>query len=477
MKLPSNRTKIVCTIGPSSDSPQRLEELIGAGMNVARLNFSHGTFEEHRRVIGNIREASRAAGRRVAVLADLPGPKIRVGDIPSGRMDLVPGGELTLTTGPEAGEGPAVPVNYPQLPDLLKPGDPVFLNDGLIELEVLEVLSRRVRCLVRTGGELDSGKGVNLPGVDFAAGAFTDRDRRCLEFALEQGVDAVGQSFVGSAEDVRTLRAAASSLGKAPFVVAKIERARALREIDGILAEADAVMVARGDLGVEVPIERMAVVQKELLTQAALRGRPVIVATQMLDSMTRHPRPTRAEATDAANAVLDGADCVMLSGETAVGRHPVAATVMLAKIAAEAEAYRAAVRPEIPGAPDGEEGKDPRDVIALSVARAAGQVEAAAIFVPTVSGATARSVARFRLPQWVVAVSPHEETCRNLQFSSGVWAEHERNHPESWNAFVRAWVRDHGVGGTTAILTEGPSGRNPAANHRMEMVALGDGGG
>ncbi|MFC1829305.1 pyruvate kinase, partial [Thermodesulfobacteriota bacterium] len=368
MKLPASKTKIVCTIGPASESPELLEKMIQAGMDVARLNFSHGDFSGHREVIQNIRTAERALGRRVAIMADLPGPKMRIGQFKKEPVMLKPGNSFLLTTEKVLGDQYRVSSGFTQLPQVVKPGDRLFLKDGLIQLIVEKVEGNDVHCQIRVGGELRSRKGLNFPGINLGISAFTNRDRECLQFALDQGVDAVSQSFVETAADIEAVFDAASAMGHRPFVIAKIERAGALDHIDGILQVADGIMIARGDLGVEIPIEQIAVVQKRLMIQANLLGKPVITATQMLESMTNSRLPTRAEATDVANAVLDGTDCVMLSGESAMGRYPLESVKMLVKIAAAIEVHRPKYRmQEILKA----EGKDSSlrlsDLIALSV--------------------------------------------------------------------------------------------------------------
>jgi pyruvate kinase len=303
--------------------------------------------------------------------------------------------------------------------------------------------------------------------------AFTDYDRKCLEFAAGEGIDAVSQSFVERAEDVRAVRAAASALNYSPFVIAKIERSGALTHIDKILEAADGIMIARGDLVVEMPIERIALVQKDLMRRANLLGKPVITATQMLESMTVNKRPTRAEATDAANAVLDGTDCVMLSGESAIGKYPVEAVSMLARIAAATEPGISGGTLESVLRAGRRNGKTHlADLIALSVRTTFERVTPAAVFVPTRSGATARSITRFRLPVWIIGVSSQESTCQRLQFSFGVYPVCEDEHPEDWRDYIRKRLDTHGVKGDLVILTEGPSSRHPEANHRMEIIDL-----
>jgi pyruvate kinase len=287
-------------------------------------------------------------------------------------------------------------------------------------------------------------------------------------------VDAVSQSFVESGADITAVRNAANALGYNPLIIAKIERSRALEHMAGILEAADGIMIARGDLGVEIPIEQIAYVQKQLTRQANVLGKPVITATQMLESMTDNRRPTRAEATDVANAILDGTDCVMLSGESAMGKYPVEAVLMLAKIAESIEPHRPPhpLREALQSI--GHPGRTGlTDLIAANVETTLEQISPAAIFVPTHSGATARSVGRFRLPAWIVAVSPKEATCQQLQFSYGVTPVCEADHPDQWNAYVKDWLRAHKMEGNLVVLTEGPSPKNPDANHRLEIIDLG----
>ena len=473
MALPANKTKIVCTIGPASESPEIMEHMIRAGMNIARLNFSHGDFPSHKKVIENLRASSRAIGQRVAIMADLPGPKMRIGQLAQEPIELRSGDSFTLTTEDIVGDSRRVSVSFARLAEAVKPGDTLFLNDGFIQLKAEKVEGNDVECKVAVGGELRSRKGLNLPGIDLGISAFTDRDHQCLEFAMEQRVDAVSQSFVESAKDIAAVRDAAGALGYNPFIIAKIERAGALKHMDGILEAVDGIMIARGDLGVEIPIEEIAVVQKRLMRQANLLGKPVITATQMLESMTGNRRPTRAESTDVANAIIDGTDCVMLSGESAMGKYPVEAVEMLARIAATIEPRRTdyPVREAVKA--HSQEGKIKlTDLIALSVETTLEHISPAVVVVPTRSGATARSIARFRLPVWIAAVSSQETTCQGLQFSYGVYPVHEPDHPEDWNAYIRDWLRSHEVEGHLVVLTEGPSSKHPEANNRMELIDL-----
>jgi pyruvate kinase len=473
MNLPPNKTKIVCTIGPASDSPEMMERLLLAGMNVARLNFSHGDFSGHGRVIRNLRTAARMTGRRLAILADLPGPKMRIGQLAGEPIELKPGDHFILTNEEIQGDAGRVSVSFSDLPKVVRPGVTLFLNDGLIQVEVEKVEGNDVHCRVVVGGELRSRKGLNLPGIDLGISAFTDHDRNCLKFALENGVDAISQSFVNRADDIMAVRTAAAELGYQPFIIAKIERSNALEHEEEIIDAADGIMIARGDLGVEVPIERIPVVQKRLMRLANMRAKPVITATQMLESMTQNRRPTRAEATDVANAILDGTDCVMLSGESAMGSYPAEAVEMLVKIAAAIEPYRPAIKVEEMFKGVELKGRlRPAHLIALGVETSLEYVTPAAVFVPTRSGATARRIASFRLPVWIAAVSSQETTCQRLQFSSGVRPVYEPDHPEDWNAYAGKWVSGHGLSGDLVILTEGPSTKHPEANYRMEVIDL-----
>ncbi|MEJ2730307.1 MAG: pyruvate kinase [Deltaproteobacteria bacterium] len=473
MPFPANKTKIVCTIGPASDSPEVLEQMIRAGMNIVRLNFSHGDFASHAETIQKVRAVSRATGRRIAIMADMPGPKIRVGEFQEEPIELEPDDHFILTTEDIIGNETRVSVSFPRLPRVVRPEDKLFLNDGLIEIEVIKVKGNDVHCKVLVGGHLRSRKGLNLPGIDLGVSAFTDHDRECLKFALEHGVDAVSQSFVETKADINAVRKAAKDFGHDPFIIAKIERVRARNHIDDILDAADGIMIARGDLGVEIPIEKMAIAQKMLMHKANLAGKPVITATQMLESMIHNRRPSRAEATDVANAILDGTDCVMLSGESATGGYPVDATAMLAKIAAAIEPYRN-INPVKGKLVSRREDDDAHleDLIALSVETTLERITPPTVIVPTRSGATARSITRFRLPVWITAFSRYEKTCQDLMFSYGVFPICEPEHPEDWKQWARNWLQTIGEVGNLVVLTEGPSTKHPYRNNRMEILDL-----
>lgn len=475
MSFPPNKTKIVCTIGPASDAPATLQTMIQAGMNVARLNFSHGDFQGHRDIIKKIRAASEAAGKRVAIMADLPGPKMRIGELAQEPVELKAGDPFTLTTENIVGDAERVSVSFARLPRAVKPDDRLFLNDGYIQIQVMEVRGDNVHCKVIVGGQLRSRKGLNLPGIDLGISAFTDHDHECLKFALENGVDAVSQSFVETAADITAVRQAAAEIGHDPFIIAKIERAGARSHLPAILQAADGIMIARGDLGVEIPIEQIAVAQKTIMRQANMSGKPVITATQMLESMTTNRRPTRAEATDVANAILDGTDCVMLSGESAMGQYPVESVTMLARIAAAIEPYRTSmsVREALRSNSEEELNKvKMEDLIAMSVETTLQRITPPTVIVPTHSGATARSIARFRLPVWITAVSSQAKTCQNLMFSYGVFPVCEPEHPENWTSWAKNLLASQGLAGDLVVLTEGPSTRRPDRNNRMEIIDL-----
>jgi pyruvate kinase len=471
--LPANKTKIVATIGPASESPEILAQLIRAGLNVARLNFSHGDLSRHAEMIRRIRDAASETGRRVAIMADLPGPKMRLGKIDPEPIQLLPGARFTLTNDDIVGDAHRASMSFEPLPRVVKPGNRIFLNDGLVQLVVERVVGNDVECRVAVGGELRSRKGLNLPGVELGISAFTEHDRACLEFALGSGVDAVSQSFVERSADIHAVRAAAAKMGAHPFTIAKIERADALAHFDEILAAADGIMVARGDLGVEVPIEEIAYTQKQLIAKANLAGKPVITATQMLESMVASRLPTRAEATDVANAILDGTDCVMLSGESAMGKFPEEAVTMLAKIAAFTEAHRprttlAAQREFV----QQQRAMSAGDRMAALVERALDTVPCDAVLVPTRGGTMARAISRCKPSVWIIAPSCDPSASQNLAFSYGVHPVDLVEEPDDWCQWAAQWMHKNGIAAERVMLVAGPSPRNPNANHRIELMQL-----
>jgi pyruvate kinase len=473
LQLPSKKTKIVCTIGPASESRETLERMIRGGMNVARLNFAHGDLESHRRVIENVRAAARTVGQRVTIMGDLPGPKMRIGRLAEESVELERGQSFILQAEEVRGDSRRASLNFSGLPKAVTPGDKIFVNDGFIELEVREVRGQQVHCQVMVGGELRSHKGVNLPGIDLGISAFTDHDRQFLEFACEQGLDAIGQSFVQDAGDIKAVRAAAASLNYRPFIIAKIERSRAVENLDAILESTDGIMVARGDLGVEIPIEEIALAQKHIIRRANLFGRPVITATQMLESMVNHRRPTRAEATDVANAILDGTDCVMLSGETAAGSYPIEAVAVMARIASVTEPHCSSGDvAQLLESDKAREKISEDDLISLTIHLSVDTLSPEAVVTPTLSGATARRVSRFRLPVWIVAVSPDELTCQGLQFSYGVYPVHETVRPTSWERYARDWLAKRGLDTNLALLTLGAGTGHTGGTNQIAIVDL-----
>ncbi len=419
------RAKIVATLGPATAGAGSLEKLFEQGLDVARLNFSHGRQEEHAQVLDRVRAASRHLGRAVAVLQDLQGPKIRTGPLKAGKagVTLRPGAELVITTeGEVVGDEKLVSTTYPHLAEDVRPGDRLLIDDGLIELRVLSTDGVRTRAEVVEGGVLGEHKGINLPGVTLRAEALSEKDRADLAFGLAHGVDYVALSFVRHAEDVALCRAEMERAGRVVPIVAKIEKPEALDRIDAIIAAADGVMVARGDLGVEILPERVPTLQKEICRKANAAGKPVIIATQMLNSMIEHPRPTRAEASDVANAIWDGADAVMLSGETASGRFPLPALQMMDRIVREAEA---AVRPQAIRI-DAAAGTSVRpaaeigEVVPAAACDAAAVSGAVAICCFTLRGETARQLARYRPTMPIVAFSPDQAIRRRLALLWGV---------------------------------------------------------
>ena len=409
-------TKIVCTIGPASSSPSVLGHMIRAGMDVARINFSHGTYEEHLKSIKAIRKVSHSLRRPVAILQDLPGPKLRVGKLASDPMHLRRLDTVTLTTKPSKARG-KIPVAYPHLPKAVRKGDMVYLADGSIRLEVLRTTRDEVEARVLVGGDLVSGKGLNLPRLRTRVPAITREDREHLHFGLENNLDIVAVSFVQRAEDIRMARRVAEEKGREIFVVAKIEKKEAVEDLEEIVKEADGVMVARGDLGVELSLERIPIVQKRIIFEANRSAKPVITATQMLESMISSPSPTRAEVTDIANAIIDGSDALMLSEETAIGGYPVEAVRVLQKVAQETERY---LPKEITQQRRMWHENSQEDAIAFAACETALQISAAAIVTPTRTGKTARRVSKYRPPLPIVALTSHADVEKQLLLSWGV---------------------------------------------------------
>ncbi len=411
------RTKIVATIGPCSCDAKTLTKLITAGMNVARLNFSHGTHEEHAQYIETIREVSKKLNNPIAILQDLSGPKVRIGDFTEDSITLVQGAHFTLSTTPCDGTKERVFINYPHLHEEVKKGSIIMLDDGRRKLEVISISGNDINTLVLVGGTIKGRRGVNIPGAFRKINAITRKDHRDLAFGLEQNVDFVALSFVRSGKDIEKLRALIehSAPKHTPLIIAKIETVEAVENIDNIIKVADGVMVARGDLAVEVSPENVPFMQKEIVHKSIAAGKPVIVATQMLESMIESPVPTRAEVGDVANAILDGTDAVMLSQESAMGDYPVEAVAMMAKIACKTEnhsTYRDIYRGS--GASDNAETVD---AIGRSVVNATHATNAKAIVALSESGFTARMISRGRPTRPIIVLTPCEETARQLALS------------------------------------------------------------
>jgi len=415
------RTKIVATLGPASSRPECLAQLIDAGMDVARLNFSHGVYADHAANIAAVRAAAAAAGRPITVLQDLQGPKIRTGALAHGQaVDLRDGQPFTITNRDVTGAAECVSTTYAPLPAEVNPGDRVLLSDGLIELRVVSASATDVLCEVVHGGSLREHQGINLPGVRLSAAAVTDKDIEDLRFGLEQDVDMVAISFVRRAADVQQVKDLIRQAGKDTPVIAKIERPEAVEVLPDILAVADGVMVARGDLGVEMPPEQVPLAQKQIITAANRCAVPVITATQMLESMIHNPRPTRAEVSDVANAILDGSDAVMLSGETSIGEYPVETVRMMARIAeaVEGRGRSSDVAGALPWALPEEHSTAFSIAAAVSAIVQTLPVKAVCVF--TQSGSTARLVASYRPGVPILAFTPFERVYRRLALLWGV---------------------------------------------------------
>jgi pyruvate kinase len=414
------RTKIVCTIGPASESPEMLEALIRAGMDVARLNFSHGTYDEHKQRIDRIREAARRVGKHVGIMLDIKGPKIRTGKIQGGQAELKDGATIVLTVDPlEYGTAERVSISYEGLVEDVYPGAPIRIDDGLIGLVVERVEGRDIVCRVTNGGILRDRKGINVPGVTLRIPGVTEKDAADIRFGIEQGVDFIAASFVRKAADVLEVRRLLEEQDYHADIIAKIETQEGLDRLAEIVEVADGIMVARGDLGVEVPTEEVPLAQKRMIALCNAAGKPVITATQMLDSMQRNPRPTRAEASDVANAIFDGTDAIMLSGETAAGRYPLEAVRTMAQIAERAE--RALAEHEVAGRHKTGVERAITDVIGHAAQTMASDLGVKAILTATTSGYSARMMAKHRPAAPIVAATPRPEVARRLTVTWGVY--------------------------------------------------------
>ncbi len=417
--MKDKKTKIVCTIGPASESPEILEKMIQAGMNVARLNFSHGSYPSHAKLIKNIRIAAKKLNTSIAIMQDLQGPKIRVGEMPEAGIMLKDGQHLTLTTRAIKGTAEVIPVQYKHLPKDVNSGDRILICDGLIDLKVESVKGQDIECKVIIGGLVKSHKGINVPTASISANPITDKDKKDLEFGLKNDVDYIALSFVKTAANIAELRELIREKHGQAKIIAKIERHEAIENIEEIIHEADGIMVARGDMGVEIPPEHVPLVQKRINKMANLHGKPVIIATEMLQSMIENPRPTRAEVSDVANAVFDHTDAIMLSNESAVGKYPVQAVQLLSRIAISIESelkrhqkYRNN-QPFIEDVPLS-------FATCSSAAHMASEIEARLIVATTVSGFTAQELAKHRIYVPIVAITEDPKVVNQLQLVWGI---------------------------------------------------------
>jgi len=472
------RTKILCTIGPASRETETLRALVRSGMDVARLNFSHGDAETHHENVKRIRSAAEAEGCPVAIQVDLQGPKFRMGKIVDEGVTVTDGDTVTLTTEDLTGRMPeALPVQNENFPDLVEKGARILIDDGLIELMVSSIQGREVRCRVLSGGNVKNNKGINLPGVSADLPSLTEKDFQDLAHALEWDVDWIALSFVRTAGDVEKLKSSIRDLTDRPVpVMAKIEKPEALENIDEIIEAADAIMVARGDLGIEIPTEQVPMAQKRIIARCNEVGLPVVTATQMLDSMIRNPRPTRAEASDVANAILDGTDAVMLSGETTIGRHPLEALQTMERIICEVEGERA----EIPVRPFRPLKESVNLSIARAVARAARDaaqdLDLAAIIAVTASGYTARIVSRYRPGAPIIAITPDDRVQRRLMLYWGVRAllapRTDNTDEMIANALVTVQERGLVKKDDLVAITAGTAGSEPGTTNLLRIHAV-----
>lgn len=479
LKLPSHKTKIVCTIGPSSRTEPMLKKMMKHGMNVARLNFAHGTFEEHKEDIRRIRSAAAEMNLPITILIDLPGPKIRIGKLKSEPLILKKGENVTFTSKKILGTPSLIPVNYNKLPASVSKGYTIYLNDGFIQLRVLKTFEDEVNCKVIIGGQLLSYKGLNIPKTKIQIDPATPADLKIVDFGLKEGVDTFGLSFVEKASDIIKIKRYAKKKGQDIHVVAKIEREEAVKNIEEILASADAIMIARGDLGVQIPLEDVPAVQKKIIHKANILGIPVITATQMLESMSDNIRPTRAEVTDVANAILDGTDAVMLSEETAIGKFPIESVAMMAKIAASTEKARKDCRSSLNLMEYFRRMANPKkvhveDVISLNVIDAIGMLGIRFVMTPTHTGNTPRRISRFKPGCWILSFSHNEKTCNFLAFSYGVRPFVMKKKVDRWPDVMLDFLKDSGLAkrGERVILTEGLSTTRVGGTDSLQIITV-----
>lgn len=470
------RTKIVCTIGPASDSVETLKQLIHNGMNVARLNFSHGTHEDHAKRVEMIRQAAAEVGIDVGIMLDTKGPEIRTGLLEGNKIELKTGNTMVLTTEQVPGTAERLSVSYQGLPGDVSPGTRILIADGLVELEVVSAENTEILCKIINGGEIGSQKNVNLPGVVVNLPAITEKDTLDIYFAVEKGLDFIAASFIRSASDVLAVRKVLESKGSDIQIIAKIENHQGVENIDEILKVADGVMVARGDLGVEIPTEEVPLIQKMLIQKCNRLGKPVITATQMLDSMINNPRPTRAEATDVANAIFDGTDAIMLSGETAAGKFPVEAVAIMDKIAVRTE--RALGFEELLGRKEISPMRTVTDAISHATCTTALDLGATAIITSTKSGHTARMVSKYRPRARIIAVTPRMEVVRKMTLVWGVMPLLEsetRNTDEMIAAAIKASLSANLIKcGDLVVITAGIPVGVPGTTNMLKVHIVGD---
>lgn len=462
------KSKIVCTIGPASESLENIKKLILAGMNVARLNFSHGDFEEHGNRIKTIRQASAELNKTVAILLDTKGPEIRTGKLEVEPIELVQDEYLTLTTEEILGDQNRISVTYADLPNDVQVGSTILIDDGLIGLTVVDIQGTEIKTRIVNGGTIKSKKGVNVPGVAISLPGITEKDTNDIIFGIEQDIDFIAASFVRKASDVQEIRELLAKHNASHIqIISKIENQQGVDNLDEILAASDGLMVARGDLGVEIPAEEVPLVQKLMIKKCNVAGKPVITATQMLDSMQRNPRPTRAEASDVANAIFDGTDAIMLSGETAAGKYPVESVLTMSRIAERAESaldYR-----EIFNKQQFAQETTVTEAISQSVAISALDLNAKAIISSTVTGHTARVVSKYRPKSPIIAVTTQERTMRQLALVWGVTPVHglEASSTDELLETALKGGKASGLvaGGDLVVITAGiPLGRSGSTN-------------
>ncbi|GGA51688.1 pyruvate kinase [Kroppenstedtia guangzhouensis] len=470
------RTKIVCTIGPASEQPETLKKLVQAGMNVARLNFSHGNHGEHLRRIERIRQVEQELGQTVAILLDTKGPEIRTGVLREEQVELKTGGEIILTTEEVEGDASRVSVSYKGLADDVHPGSTILVDDGLISLRVEKVEGTEIHCRIENGGLLKDRKGVNLPGVSLHLPGITEKDAEDIRFGIRHGVDFIAASFVRKPKDVLEIREILEAHDADIHIISKIENEEGVKNLDAILNVSDGIMVARGDLGVEIPAEEVPVLQKEMIRKCNHQGKPVITATQMLDSMQRNPRPTRAEASDVANAIFDGTDAVMLSGETASGKYPVESVETMASISSRAEEslqyadlFQERIRALEVSIPDS---------ISQAVVHTAGILKSSAIITSTESGKTARMVSKYRPRAPIVAVTRHEKVMRHLALVWGIVSvkgEKVETTDEMLGTSIQSAIRSGYVRhGDLVVITAGVPVAKSGTTNLMKVHVIGD---